>query len=380
MCYFVNSLITLKLKISREFKVGGLIIMAGALLYWGGNFLKGNDIFSDNRTFYAVYENIEGLSVNKPVQINGLKIGQIKQIDFHPDNSGRILVVFEVKSDYPIPSNSIANIHSVSLLGENVIALELGSSFDLALPGDTLASGADGNLSDAMYEQIAPLKAKAEHLLNTMDTAVSQLTGFLNESTRQDFIKTFESLSATFANLERSTRDIEFIISSNTDSIHKMVGNLTAISQTLKDNGDNLDNILTNFSEISDTIAKANLHGTLVNLNDVISRADTIMTKIDRGDGSIGKLINDPGLYENLEEASNSLNRLILDIKYNPNKYVQVSVFGSKEQLSEEDIIKLEEKRKEQERRNLEKMQEEDEAFENDDKKKKKDKKSKNKK
>ena len=200
------------MKISREFKVGGFIVVAAALLYWGTNFLKGNDIFSNNRTFYAVYENIEGLSVNKPVQINGLKIGQIKKINFHPDNSGRILVVFEISSDYPIPSNSIANIHSVSLLGDNVIALELGSSFDMAITGDTLESGADANMSDAMYEQIAPLKAKAEHLLNTLDTAVSQITGFLNDNTRQDFIKTFESLRATFENLERSTADLEIII------------------------------------------------------------------------------------------------------------------------------------------------------------------------
>jgi phospholipid/cholesterol/gamma-HCH transport system substrate-binding protein len=311
------------------------------------------------------------------VQINGLKIGQITQISFHPDNSGRIMVVFEVSSDYPIPSNSVALIHSISLLGENVIALELGNSFDMALSGDTLASGTDGNLSDAVYEQIAPLKAKAEKLLNTLDTAVSQLTGFLNDNTRQDFIKTFESLRSTFENLERTTYALDLIVENNTDSINQFVGNLTSISRTLKDNGENLDNILTNFSDLSDTIAKANVHEALISLNDVISRTDTIMTKIDRGDGSIGKLINDPGLYENLEEASNSLNRLILDIKYNPNKYVQVSVFGSKEQLSEEDIDKLEQKRKERRQELDEKMKEEDEAFENEGKKK--DKKSKNK-
>lgn len=367
------------MKISREFKVGGLIIVAAALVYWGANFLKGNDIFSKNRTFYAVYDNIEGLSVNKPVQINGFKIGQITQIYFHPDHSGRLIVVFEVSSEYPIPSNSVAYIHSISLLGENVIALELGSSIDMALPGDTLASERDGNLSDAVYEQIAPLKIKAEQLLNSLDTAINQVTGFLNNKTRQDFIKTFESLRSTFENLERTTYDLEIIVETNTDSIAKFVGNLTAISQTLRDNGENLDNILTNFSQISDTIAKANIHEALISLNDVISRTDTIMAKIDNGEGSIGKLINDPGLYNNLEEASNSLNRLILDIKYNPNKYVQVSVFGSKEQLSEEDIDKLEQKRKEQQEEIKNDMKAEDDALE-EGKNKKKNKKSKDKK
>ncbi|MCT4623041.1 MAG: MlaD family protein [Schleiferiaceae bacterium] len=336
------------MKISREFKVGVIIVISALLLYWGINFMKGNDIFAENRIFYATYENIEGLTVNKPVNINGLQVGQIKEIYFHPDTSGKIMVVLEINNNYPIPSNTIALIHSIGFLGEHVISLDLGDSFDMALSGDTLYTGKDGDLVDAVNQQVAPIKAKAEKLLGTLDTVANTLSEFLNENTRQDFMSSFVNLRQTFENLERSSASLERIITSNEDSISKFVGNLTALSQTLAENSDNLDNILTNFSSISDTIAKANIYEAISSLNEALATADSIVTKINEGDGSIGKLINDPELYDNLAEASNSLNRLLLDIKYNPNKYLQVSVFGSKERLSEEDIMEIEELRKQQ--------------------------------
>ena len=336
------------MKISREFKVGGLIVVAAAMLYWGINFMKGNDIFAESRKFYAIYDNIEGLTINKPVNINGFKVGQITEIYFHPDTSGRLMVVFEVKSDYPIPTNTTALIHSIGFLGEHVISLELGDSYDLALSGDTLQTGKDGDLVDAVNQQVAPIKAKAEKLLGSLDTAVTLLTGFLSENTRQDFMSTFVNLRETFENLERSSEALERMIVSNEDSVNQFIGNLTAISKTLADNGDNLDNVLSNLSEISDTLAQANIYGAINSLNSAVGRADSIMGKVNNGEGSLGMLINDPQLYDNLAEASNSLNRLLLDIKYNPNRYVQVSVFGSKERLSEEDIMELEKQRKEQ--------------------------------
>ena len=338
------------MKISREFKVGSLIIMAIALLYWGMNFMKGNDIFSEHRTFYSIYDNIEGLSVNKPVLINGLQIGQISEIYFHPDNSGRLVVKFKIDSDYPIPDNSVARIHNMSILGERAVIFDLGDSFDMAITGDTLYSGVEGNLSDALEEELAPIKAKADKLLGSLDSTVVMLSNFLNKKTQGDFVNTVVNLSETFENLRKASESLERMIAANEDSINKFIGNLTAISQNLADNGENLDVILTNFSSITDTIVKADIYKTITDLNDVMSRTDSIMTKINNGEGSIGMLINDPELYDNLAESSNSLNRLLLDIKYNPNKYLQFSVFGSKERLSEEDIQELEEKRKELEK------------------------------
>ena len=317
-------------------------------MYWGVNFLKGNDIFKEKRFYYAVYENIEGLTVNKPVNINGLKVGQITDIYFHPDLSGRLIVVLDINSEYPIPSNSVAKIYSLGILGERAIALDLGNSFDMIIPGDTLYSGVESNLADAVSQQLAPLKDKAEDLLGSLDTVITRLTGFLNEKTQQDFIGTVVNLRKTFENLEASSESLRYMIEANEDSIGKFISNLTSLSNTLAANGDNLNNIMTNFSNISDTIAQANISETIIKLNEVMIRTDSIMGKINNGEGTIGMLINDPELYNNLADASNSLDRLLLDIKYNPNKYLQFSVFSSKTRLSETEIEELEDLRKQQ--------------------------------
>ena len=337
------------MKISREFKVGGLIVISILLMYWGVNFLKGNDIFQEKRYYYAVYENIEGLTVNKPVNINGLKVGQITNIYFHPDLSGRLVVVFDISSEYPIPSNTVAKIHSIGFLGERAIALSLGNSFDMIRPGDTLYSGVESNLTDAVSQQIAPIKEKTEKLLGSLENVIDLLTGFLNKKTQQDFVATVVNLRETFENLEKASESLNHMISANEDSISKFIGNLTSLSQVLAANGDNLNNIMTNFSNISDTIAQANISETIIKLNDVMTRTDSIMGKINNGEGTIGMLINDPELYNNLADATSSLDRLLLDIKYNPNKYLQFSVFSSKTRLSEQEIEELEELRKQQE-------------------------------
>lgn len=347
------------MKISKEFKVGSIIVIAILFLYWGVNFMKGNDLFQKTRYFYVVYPNTEGLTVAKPVNINGFKVGQVSEMYFHPDQSGEIVVKFNVESDYPIPDNSIAKIHSMSLLGEMAIAIELGQSFELAETGDTLMGDREGDLSDEVSKQVAPIKAKAEHLLGSLDTAVTLLTGFLNEQTRKNFTSTFVNLSETFENLEKTSRSLEEIVSGNKEEINSFIRNLSSISSNLENNNEDLSNIINNFSDISDTLAKADFYNTIEKLHSTLATADSIMQKVNTGEGSLGLLINDDKLYNNLEDAANSLDRLLLDIKYNPNKYVQFSVFGSKERFSEEDIDKIEEERKSKAEENRKETKEE---------------------
>ena len=334
------------MKLSKEFKAGLLIVVAILLMYWGINFLKGNDIFAPDRFYYVVYENTEGLNVAKPVNINGFKIGQISEMYFHPDLTGKIVVKFIVINDYPIPSNSIAKIHNMSLLGEKAIAIDLGSSFELAEPGDTLIGAVDGSLTDEMNEQIGPIKTKVENLLGSLDTAVGMVRGFLTDQTRKNFNSTFVNLSKTFENLESASRSLDEVLTTNQQDLGAFIQNLASISENLKNNNEALTVTISNFSSITDTIVKADIYNTFAQLNSALRQADTVMQKINNGDGSIGMLINDPQLYDNLKEASNSLNRLILDIKYNPNKYVQFSVFGSKQRFSDEDIEEIEAERK----------------------------------
>jgi len=339
------------LRISKEFKVGFIIVVAISLFYWGFNYLKGNDVFASNTLFYAVYENTEGLTKAKSVQINGYQVGLIDDIYFHPDKSGRLVVRIKMQQDYPLPKDSKALIHSSGLLGERNIQLILGSSSELANYGDTLLPEVEGSLTEAVNAQVAPIKAKAEKLLGSLDTAVTLLTGFLNEDTKRNFKQSFESLNRTFESLDRSTVILEQFLAQNKGNFDKVAQNLASISSNLENNNENITKVLTNFSEISDSLKKVDIAKTFAKADHAIGELDDIIGKINRGEGTVGELINNPQLYNKLDDATSSLNRLLLDIKYNPNKYLQFSVFGTQKYYTDEEITEIEKELKEKRKR-----------------------------
>lgn len=330
------------LKISKEFKIGFYIVLAILSLYWGVNYLKGNDIFASSEVYYAIYNNTEGLTKAKSVAINGYQVGLIDEIYFHPDKSGRLIVKLKMQMEYPVPIDSRAMIHSSGLLGERNIELILGDSTKLAQNGDTLRSSVEGSLTDAVNEQVAPIKAKAEKLLGSLDTAVTLLTGFLNEDTRDNFKKSFESLQRTFQRLDNSSAVLEAYLSQNQGNFDRFAQNLASITENLKNNDTNITKVLSNLNSITDSLQKANIKATFNKVDHSMAQLDEMLTKINNGEGTIGSLVNNEALYNDLDDAASSLNRLLLDIKYNPNKYLQFSVFGNKQYYTEEEIQKIE--------------------------------------
>lgn len=328
---------------SKEFKVGIYIVLTIVILYWGINFLKGNDIFASSRVYYAVYDNTEGLTPAVSVAINGKQVGFIDDIYFHPDKSGRLVVRMKMQMDYPLPADSKARIHSSGLLGERNIQLVLGDSLSLAQDGDTLFSAIEGSLTDAVNKQVAPIKAKAENLLASLDTAVTLLTGFLDQDTRDNFRKSFASLQRTFNRLDQSSAILARYLDENQGNFDRFAQNLASITDNLKNNNENITMVLNNLNAITDSLQKANITQTFGKVNHAMTQLDSSLTKINNGEGTIGQLVNNTKLYDNLEDASSSLNRLLLDIKYNPNKYVQFSMFGSKRSFTDEEIQEMEE-------------------------------------
>jgi phospholipid/cholesterol/gamma-HCH transport system substrate-binding protein len=332
----------MSIKLSREFKVGVYIVVAIGMLYWGLNYLKGNDVFASGTIFYAVYNNTEGLTKAKAVQINGYQVGLVDEIYFHPDRSGRLVVKIKMQEDYPIAKNSLAAIHSIGFLGEKSIELKLGDSPEMAQSGDTLASGSETSLSEEVNNQVAPIKAKAESLLGSLDTAVTLLTGFLTEDTRKNFTQSFDNLRKTFENLENTSDILNTFMVKNQSGFNHLAKNLESISQTLASNDKNISATLSNINAISDSISKIKVVQTMNNLNSAIAQLDAALAKVNRGEGTLGELIYDDRLYENLNGATESLDRLLLDIKYNPNKYFNVSLFGTKRYYTEDEIKEIE--------------------------------------
>lgn len=316
------------MKISREFKLGVLFVITLFLLGWGIQYLKGKNFFSNSRTFYGVYDRIEGLLKANPVTVNGFEVGQVTDIDFTDDNTGRILVTMEVKSDFNIPENTVAHIHSSDLMGSKAIALQLGNAKTMAQAQDTLKTGVEGSIKDAVNEQVRPIKNKAENLMLSIDTVVTVIQDVFNKQTRDDLANSFSSIDQTLEYLKRTTYNIDTLVTTERDRLAMIIGNLEAITRNIDTKEAEINNTINNLSAISDTLANAQLSKTLHRANSSIEQFTVLLEKISKGDGSAAKFINNDSLYRNLESASHELDMLLRDMKLHPQRYVHFSVFG----------------------------------------------------
>ena len=317
------------MKFSREVKIAAVFIVALVLFYWGFNYLKGKSLFSSDRTYYAVYNKVNGLVESDPVVVNGLKVGKVKKITFLPDGSGRLIVEFVVNNDdIFISSNSIALLASSGLLEAKAIEIKLGDSDSPAADGDTLKTELETSLTQEVSEQMMPIKQKFEDVMLSIDSVLVIIRSIFNENTRNNLALSFESIKITLQSLEHTTYNIDTLVSAEKYRLSSIIGNVESISLNIKKNNDKITNIITNFSNISDTIAKANLASTITNADKTLKEFSEIVEKINNGEGSLGLLVNNDSLYRNLEATSDQMNQLVEDIKLNPKRYLHFSVFG----------------------------------------------------
>ena len=317
----------MKYKLNKEIKVGVLIVLGLAFLYWGINFLGGRNFFSKTKIFYAVYNQVNGLAEANWVMINGVKVGEVREISFM-DIKGRVLVEFAIKNDVQIPKNSIARIYSSDVLGSKAIEIVLGESTELVKKGDTLLSQIQPSITEEVSYQMLPLKRKTESLMASLDSVLAVIQYVFNESTRENLKHSFESIRFTIQNLEHTTFNIDTLMSSQRTRLSQIIYNFESISSNIRTNNAKLTNIINNFSDISDSLSKAKIINTINNANKILSDFSLISNKINTGQGSLGLLINNDSLYNGLEKSSNELNLLLEDLRLNPHRYVHLSVFG----------------------------------------------------
>ena len=301
---------------NKELKIGLLAIVAITTLVFGVNYLKGINILSDNRNFYAVYENIGGLQVGGPVMVNGYKVGMVSDIKLLIENNQSLLVAINIEKEFDMASNTVCKIVNQDLMGTKGIALILGDASDLLEIGDTLISDIEGTLQAEVNAQILPLKNKAEELISSIDSVVTVITAVLSKDARASLTKSLESLDYTFNTMSQTMTKVNQIVDQNDERISSIVKNLEG-------NNDEITNILKNFSDLSDDIAKSNIKNLLASLGEVSK-------KISDSEGSLGMFINDKDLYLNMEKSSKELAALIKDIKLHPKRYVDLSLFGGK--------------------------------------------------
>ena len=312
------------MKISNETKIGALTAIAITILLLGYSFLKGNDIFSGSNRFYAIYKSVDGLSVSKPVLVNGFPIGRVSQMKLLPD--GRTIVELKVDQQYNVPSNTLAKLLSTDLLGSKAIVFEYGNSNTFAEDKDTLRADIQGSLAQSLQ----PIQMKAENLVSKLDSSLAAINKILNPEFQKNVDRSILSIANSLQILEGTTKKIDDLIGSQTNHINDILANTGALSSNIKNSSVHLTGITANFEKVSDEISNSNIKQTLDNANKAVADLQTAIGKINSDKGSIGLLLDDNKLYYNLQSASKNLDSLFIDIKAHPKRYVSFSVFGGK--------------------------------------------------
>ena len=312
------------MKISNETKVGILAALSIALFIIGYNFLKGNDIFSSENQFYAKYDKVEGLAKSKPVLVNGFQIGRVSELILLPN--GQILVQFKINPKYQVPKNTIARLESTDLLGSKAIVFDLGNSRENAIDGDTL----NANVQQNLLEKVQPVQKKAEIIIARLDSVLVSVNNILNPNFQKNIDKSFTSIAKTLQNLEATSNKVNGIVGTEATRIDNILANAESISSNFKNYNKQITAILNNMDKVSNQVAKSDIKETLDNANKAMASLQSAVDKVNSGKGSIGLLLNDEKLYNNLNKASKNLDNLMIDLKANPKRYVSFSVFGGR--------------------------------------------------
>lgn len=315
------------MKYSRELVVGLMFILALAVFIWGYNFLKGMDVFTKEKVIYGVYDKVGGLVKSNPVSINGLKIGRVKDLYFEQNLSGNIIVEMAISSDFPIPRNSVAKIFSSDLMGSKAIEIILGNAGEYINNGDTLFTGIEAGIKEEVNRQVQPLKRKAENLIISIDSMVTAIQSIFNENARENLISSFASIENTFSNLQHATYKIDTFLLTERNHLSKIIYNIEVVTDGLMENKANIDRTLQNLAVISDSLAAAEIPASFAKARQSLEELSDILAKVNNAEGSLGLLLNDKKLYDQLNETTLSLKALVDEIKANPKKFVKFSVF-----------------------------------------------------
>ncbi len=316
------------MKIAKEIKIGFIFAAGAILLVWGINFFKDRHLFSSSRIIYAVYRNIDGLTAANFVVVNGMKIGQVDDVYFMKDTTGRIVVRMIIDNKYvDLPRDSKAVINTSDIMGARKIEIKLGKDYtSLVKAGDTLSSEVMTSIMDEVSQQIAPLKAKAENLMVSIDSVLKVVKSIFNDQTQENLRMTMASLNSTMKSIDNATKQVDTWVAKD-GKLNKIFSNVEAISTNLKNNDENISKIIKNFATISDSLAKANFVATINNTNSALENVNKIIEKINKGEGTVGMLLNNDSLYNNLTNSAKDLDLLMKDLKEHPKRYINFSLF-----------------------------------------------------
>ncbi|MCG8340398.1 MAG: MlaD family protein [Cytophagales bacterium] len=312
------------MKLSKEVKVGLLATIALTSLYLGFNFLKGRALFSSRNTYYVIYDSSEGLAVSNPVIINGFSVGIVKDIKLLQDEDFKIIVAFEVKKEIKVTDATIAKLISSSLWGGKAIELIISKAGNPLQNHDTIPGAIEKDVTDIFKESAVPVLKNANATILLLNDFITNLSN--NK----------EEVNATFSNLEEATRRLKEIISVNQGNFNTISKNLAKLSTAFFDEKNGLTSLLAKLNRLAGEVEEGRIKKMVEKLSNMLAYIEEALGKANEGEGTLGKLLYNDSLYTNLNNTLADLDKLLIDLRENPKRYIHFSVFGANKKNREQ--------------------------------------------
>ncbi len=306
------------MKIKREVKIGLYALAMLLCLYLGINYLKGKDLFSGDRVYYALYDQTRGLQTSSPVLLRGVKIGSVTAISIDSDHPNQVLVTVNIKKNVKIPVDSRLKLTSGDLIsGSRAIELIPGTADSYFEKHAVIPSETGNGLLESASLSLEDIISEVKRLMASLEATFNSLNGILTDNA--------ENLKGTLGHINEITRQVA------AGNLEKTLRDMSEFTGVLKSNAARFDNIIGNFDEVSGSLAEADIKGVVDSLGVSVNHLNAVLANISGGEGSAGKLLEDPALYDSLVNASGNLSALLADLKENPKRYVHFSLFGGKD-------------------------------------------------
>ena len=318
------------MKISNETKVGALTAIAITLLVLGFNFLKGKTFFKTGNYIYAKYSDTKGIMVSNPVFINGYQVGSVYEIENADQNLSVIMVSIKLKDNYNIAVNSVASIKE-NPLGASSMLIKLGDAKQFLKTGDTILTASSAGLLGDVMSKLGPVGDQIKTTVHSLDSVLKNINSIFDPNTKNNLQQVIANINKTTASLVVSSASIQAMMNTQSGAITQSMNNVASFTKNLSDNNEKVTKMLSNVEKTTDNFSKADISGTVDKLNTTIANLNSILEKVGSQEGSLGKLMNDKTLYNNLTNTVRSANILMDDLRVHPKRYVNISVFGKKD-------------------------------------------------
>lgn len=298
--------------------------MSLVVLIWGMNFLKGTNIFLSGDTYYGVYSRVDGLNQGSPIYYKGFKVGSVREIKMHPTQQGLFLITFFINEPVKLNENTVAQIYSLDLMGSKGVQLIEAPGTRLLNPGDTLRTSVMGDLVDQVSMEVLPLKEKTERLIVKLDSVLTDIGSVFSVENRKNLEYSIKSLHLTMANVALISEKLNHALDDN-GSIGMSLSNMEAFTNALQMQRANLDIITANLAGFAVQLNQSDIAGLMSSADSTLIVLNGLIDKATKGDGSLGMLLSDQSLYLNMQDATANLDRLLADIRHNPERYLHFS-------------------------------------------------------